>query len=76
MGETGCGKTSLIKFFCENVLKDTLEVFNINAGITTKIIIKKMEEYKLAADKSLKLNKKLWIFFDEFNTTENLGVIC
>ncbi len=21
-------------------------------------------------------NKKLWIFFDEFNTTENLGIIC
>jgi len=21
-------------------------------------------------------DKKLWVFFDEFNTTENLGLIC
>ena len=21
-------------------------------------------------------NKKLWVFFDEFNTTEDLGLIC
>lgn len=39
MGETGCGKTSLIKFFCKNILNDLLEVFNIHAGITTKMII-------------------------------------
>jgi ABC-type cobalamin/Fe3+-siderophores transport system ATPase subunit len=24
MGETGCGKTSLIKFLCENILNDKL----------------------------------------------------
>jgi hypothetical protein len=21
-------------------------------------------------------NRRLWVFFDEFNTTENLGLIC
>jgi archaellum biogenesis ATPase FlaH len=45
MGETGCGKTSLISFFCKNVLQDRLEVFNIHAGITTKMIIEKMESF-------------------------------
>jgi predicted GTPase len=43
MGETGCGKTSLITFFCKNVLQDRLEVFNIHAGITTKMIIERMQ---------------------------------
>jgi predicted GTPase len=39
MGETGCGKTSLIKYFCSNIMNDLLKVFNIHAGITKKMII-------------------------------------
>jgi len=39
MGETGCGKTSLIRFFSENIRNDKLRIFNIHAGITTQIII-------------------------------------
>jgi ABC-type phosphate transport system ATPase subunit len=34
MGETGCGKTSLIRFFSKNILNDELEIFNIHAGVT------------------------------------------
>jgi midasin (ATPase involved in ribosome maturation) len=45
MGETGCGKTSLIRFFSQNILNDFLEIFNIHAGITSKIIIEKMGIY-------------------------------
>ena len=47
MGETGCGKTSLIRFFAENVLNDELRIVSIHAGITSKFIIKKMEELTL-----------------------------
>jgi Cdc6-like AAA superfamily ATPase len=45
MGETGCGKTSLIRFFCQNILNDSLEIFNIHAGITSKIIFENMSIY-------------------------------
>ena len=38
MGETGCGKTSLIKFFAERVKKDEIAIFNIHAGITIENI--------------------------------------
>ena len=44
MGETGCGKTSLIKFFCQNILNDKLIIFNIHAGITAKMILDKVHE--------------------------------
>jgi hypothetical protein len=45
MGETGCGKTSLIRFFSQNILNDFLVIFNIHAGITSKIIIDNMAMY-------------------------------
>jgi len=45
MGETGCGKTSLIRFFSQNILNDFLMIFNIHAGITSKIIIENMGVY-------------------------------
>ena len=44
MGETGCGKTSLIKFFSENILNDKLLIFNIHAGITARMILEKIYE--------------------------------
>jgi E3 ubiquitin-protein ligase RNF213 len=76
MGETGCGKTSLIKFFCKNVLCDRLKVFYIHAGITRQNIIEKMKSYILIAYNGLNENQNLWVFFDEFNTSEDLGIIC
>ena len=44
MGETGCGKTSLIKFFSQNILNDKLIIFNIHAGITASMILDKVYE--------------------------------
>ncbi len=32
MGETGVGKTSLLKYLVENVFKDVLETVNVHAG--------------------------------------------
>lgn len=74
MGETGCGKTSLIQFFCQNIRSERLEVFNIHAGVTTQVIIDKMRVYRDMARAEPRI--KLWIFFDEFNTTPSLGLIC
>jgi E3 ubiquitin-protein ligase RNF213 len=38
MGETGCGKTTLIRFFSKNILGDKLIIFKIHAGITGNMI--------------------------------------
>lgn len=33
MGESGVGKTSLIKFLANNVFNEEFKVFNVNAGV-------------------------------------------
>ncbi|CAG9322655.1 unnamed protein product [Blepharisma stoltei] len=83
MGETGCGKTSLIQFFVENILGDQLVKISIHAGTTSSEIKQELESPMLqsqmyieeAAIWGIKV-KKLWVFFDEFNTTESVGLIC
>ncbi|CAF0807414.1 unnamed protein product [Didymodactylos carnosus] len=74
MGETGCGKTALITFLCQKILDDELEVLRIHAGLTSSQIIDKMEQF-IAKATTFIAPKRLWIFFDEFNTTENIGLI-
>ena len=75
MGETGCGKTALIQFLCQKILDDHLEVFRIHAGVTANKIIDTMHDYIRQAQQCQTQNKRLWIFFDEFNTTSNIGLI-
>lgn len=74
MGETGCGKTTLLDYLCKNIRKESLEIFNIHAGVTYQKIINQMRTYIALANNIPE--QKLWVFFDEFNTTENIGLIC
>ena len=75
MGETGCGKTALIKNLNKllNNGKETLETVNINPSYddnklthTMNIINKKAEECT---------DELLWIFFDELNTCDSLSLL-
>jgi len=77
MGETGCGKTALIQCLCQKILDDEMEVFHVHAGITNEKIIEKMNEFIVKAGKCLENDnrKRLWIFFDEFNTTSSIGLL-
>ncbi|CAF3907546.1 unnamed protein product, partial [Rotaria sp. Silwood2] len=75
MGETGCGKTALIQFLCQKVLDDDLEVFRMHAGVQDDKIIETVQSYKRQAEECQNQNKRLWIFFDEFNTTSNIGLL-
>jgi len=102
MGETGCGKTSLIRKLSEliNKGKDEMKILNIHAGTTDKEIhdflykrknpqemsiieeaellqeIEK-EEKKIYEEKHLiYYEKKIWIFLDEINTCNCIGLIC
>ena len=115
MGETGCGKTTLIEMASKLINKGEIKIkkMNIHAGITNEDIIKFMEqlnedvkmddkillkrkkdnfeklpeEHKKAYlkknskeqifseyEKEIK-NRKIWIFFDEINTCNSMGLL-
>ncbi|OMJ88238.1 hypothetical protein SteCoe_9902 [Stentor coeruleus] len=73
MGETGCGKTSLIRFMVTKILDEHLELVNVHSGTTyeniKEITFKYIEEGRKTPD------KRFWVFFDEFNTSDCIGVI-
>ncbi|CAF1340047.1 unnamed protein product [Adineta steineri] len=75
MGETGCGKTALIQFLCQKILDDDLEVFRMHAGVSLDQIVTTVQAYIIQAQQCQTKNKRLWIFFDEFNTTCNIGLL-
>ena len=74
MGETGCGKTALIKILNKllNNGEETLEVINIDPSYDDKKLTDKMKEIN---EKAGDCNKDLWVFFDELNTCDSLSLI-
>ena len=77
MGETGCGKTSLIKKLSQilNNGEELVEIFNIHPGITDEEISKKMIEMNEKANNKKYKNKELWVFFDEINTCLSMSLL-
>ncbi|XP_077981893.1 E3 ubiquitin-protein ligase RNF213-like [Glandiceps talaboti] len=87
MGETGCGKTRLIRYMCElqagkPVGKNTANgpenmlILKVHGGTTSKDIV---DTVRTAVEKA-KINRQNEIpdtvlFFDEANTTEAIGLI-
>ena len=77
MGETGCGKTSLIKKLSQllNNGDEVVEVINISPAITDKEIIEKMIKMNNKAKTENYKGKELWVFFDEINTCLSLSLL-
>ncbi len=77
MGETGCGKTSLIIKLSEilNNGEKLVEIINIHPGITDEEITKNMEKMNETAKSEKYKSKELWIFFDEINTCLSLSLL-
>ncbi|XP_029997116.1 E3 ubiquitin-protein ligase rnf213-alpha-like isoform X2 [Sphaeramia orbicularis] len=80
MGETGCGKTRLIKFLCElrrsGVSTENLKLVKVHGGTTSDMIYTKVREAETIAS----INKQDYgfdsvLFFDEANTTEAISSI-
>ena len=71
------GKTALIRFLAENIYRTRLEIFNINAGVHEQELIEMMERVSVMAEalEQIDGSKKIWVFFDEFNTTDELTYI-
>ncbi|WAR16700.1 R213A-like protein, partial [Mya arenaria] len=82
MGETGCGKTRLIKFMCslqvpeDRQLQNTV-VMKVHGGTTYADIERKVNEADNLARENSKhgLNIYTVLFFDEANTTEAIGLL-
>ncbi|VTJ88973.1 Hypothetical predicted protein [Marmota monax] len=80
MGETGCGKTRLIKFLSDlrraGTQAETMKLVKVHGGTTTAMIHSKV----LEAEKTALYNKDQHqldtiLFFDEANTTEAISCI-
>ncbi|ETN97178.1 hypothetical protein RFI_40353, partial [Reticulomyxa filosa] len=70
MGETGCGKTSLIKFL-GHVVNVQLIAVDVHAGFGRHEICEKMDDCngRLSKDNET----EIWIFLDEVNTSPDIG---
>ena len=77
MGETGCGKTSLIIKLSQilNNGEKLVEKIDINPGITDKEITDKMREINNMTKSGKYKDKELWAFFDEINTCLTLSLL-
>jgi hypothetical protein len=72
MGETGCGKTSLVRYLA-NSCGVPIAVLNFHAGIYEKDIVEFTQKQIKQAEKNME--KQVWVFFDEINTCDYLGLI-
>ena len=76
MGETGCGKTFLLKYIAEVIYEEKALFFSFTLyyGVKEEDFIKFIDRIIRIAEKNLKLD--IWVFFDEFNTSELQSIIC
>uniref|UniRef100_UPI00398F666A E3 ubiquitin-protein ligase rnf213-alpha-like isoform X2 n=1 Tax=Pristiophorus japonicus TaxID=55135 RepID=UPI00398F666A len=80
MGETGCGKTRLIKFLCDlqkgKHKTETMKLVKVHGGTTAETIYAKIREAEeLAIKNKQKYGLETVLFFDEANTTEAIHAI-
>ena len=78
MGETGCGKTGLIRKLYQLLnngedMDPKKNMVNIDSSINDERLIEKMDEINKEA--KLKIDKDYWILFDEINTCNSLGLL-
>ena len=75
MGPTGCGKTYLITFTAKCLLGDEFRQLTLHPGITEdrlKRVLFKIQQVAL----ELPANKRLWVLFDEFNTSHLQSLVA
>jgi len=81
MGETGCGKTGLIRMLYQLLnngeeMDPKKNMVNIDSSISDEKLIEKMDEINKEAKRFKKeKNKDFWVLFDEINTCNSLGIL-
>ena len=75
MGETGCGKTTLIKKLNQllNNGELKLKILDINPSFDDNKLIDEMS--KINEDAKKNIEEMYWVFFDELNTCDSLSLI-
>ena len=78
MGETGCGKTGLIRKLYQLLnngidMKKDKNMVNIDSSISDKTLIDKMKDINKEA--RINKDKDFWVLFDEINTCNSLGLL-
>ena len=77
MGETGVGKTKLLEVLSELYGNGTCiwKTLQIHAGITDQEIVDFIDKIIFEEDHPKNKNKLIWVFLDEINTCNSLGLI-
>ncbi|XP_062382955.1 E3 ubiquitin-protein ligase rnf213-beta [Sardina pilchardus] len=80
MGETGCGKTRLVRFLCdlqrEGKNVQNMKLVKVHGGTTAETIYRKVQEAEVLAIENQRHHKlDTVLFFDEANTTEAIFAI-
>ena len=77
MGETGVGKTKLLEMLTTLYNKgiSRMKRLQIHAGTTDQKIVEFIEQVNKEVKEEGKENELTWIFFDEINTCNSLGLI-
>ncbi|XP_048410924.2 E3 ubiquitin-protein ligase rnf213-alpha-like isoform X2 [Stegostoma tigrinum] len=80
MGETGCGKTRLIKFLCElrkvGANTENMKLVKVHGGTTADMIYSKVKDAEaIALENKTNFNFDTILFFDEANTTDAVNSI-
>ncbi|XP_037112942.1 E3 ubiquitin-protein ligase rnf213-alpha isoform X6 [Syngnathus acus] len=80
MGETGCGKTRLIKYLCElrrnRVAAENMKLVKVHGGTSSQMIYAKVRESEaIASSNKQKHGFDSVLFLDEANTTEAISSI-
>ena len=70
MGETGCGKTSLVRYLAKTC-DVPFHVFNFHAGVTEEELAHFVSNMEKEANKG----GEIWVFLDEINTCDYIGTI-
>ena len=75
MGETGCGKTTLITYLAR-VCEVPFFHFHVHAGTKREDILEQVARLAEEAEKDKRRKTvDIWVFFDEINTCDHLGLL-
>ena len=72
MGDTGCGKTSLLKYLAA-ASGVQLVVLNVHAGTTPAAVLDALRRAEQLAEAEL---SDVWLFLDEINTCDHQGLLA
>lgn len=74
MGECGCGKTMLLRFLCRWLGVELISL-DIHGGTTEKEIVGVLSAATALMDNSMGGIKTVFVFLDEVNTCDHMGLI-